>query len=671
MSNLYAWVPWFTELARKIADRGEGFLSESVAKVDWNTKNPPPLVTAGGENIDPFSFFYYLAARSRTAASREIIYPSVDEVFGTSFSGGLSDDDAFVFPVPPAITGLFRDGDSFHPTLLWSLFRQAVVGSGSVQPGAFEEIRTFKGVGIPKLTQALFLVNPEDFLPCDDKSAFELCGNRDAVDDWTSYGVQSRVVRSMFPGLRTYEINRASFLLLPIVSKLADSCAWQSSKYQEENSGKDYWSEFRENGCIHHGRDSSAYLLRPTRGDLVLVRKGSTEGLGIGVVYRNGYKGDWAPEQRLHLLWLNAQPASMWHGKATAFPFSGADKTLGAFRDTMAYRPTFALLEGLGWKDDGSGPGPKPRPVQIDDDELPPGPDLRALAEATLIDESKLQDIRELLEDKKQMIFQGPPGTGKTYLARRLAACLAGNADHVRLVQFHPSYSYEDFVQGYRPTLKDGQAGFRLRNGPLLRMARRAEKKRDTKHFLVIDEINRGNLSKILGELYFLLEYRDEAMRLQYSDKSFSLPPNLYIIGTMNTADRSIALVDLALRRRFHFVEFHPDKPLIEGLLGRWLDRHAPKMHWVEQVVAKANQKLDDRHAAIGPSYFMPRDKQLDEERVRRIWKHSVLPYVEEHLFGHPDLLAEFDLGKLRGKNGGKSTDERTPDSSEPTDANA
>ena len=117
-------------------------------------------------------------------------------------------------------------------------------------------------------------------------------------------------------------------------------------------------------------------------------------------------------------------------------------------------------------------------------------------------------------------------------------------------------------MQGFRPALVNGQPGFELRKGPLLRAADRAGQEPNANHYLVIDEINRGNLAKVFGELYFLLEYRDSEMDLQYSDqgKKFSLPENLYIIGTMNTADRSIALVDLALRRRFYFVEFHPTK---------------------------------------------------------------------------------------------------------------
>ena len=191
-----------------------------------------------------------------------------------------------------------------------------------------------------------------------------------------------------------------------------------------------------------------------------------------------------------------------------------------------------------------------------------------------------LEEIRALLEDKKQVIFQGPPGTGKTYVARKLAMHLAGSEDQVTLVQFHPSYAYEDFVQGFRPTLFDnGQPGFKLTDGPLLRVARYARKHPNTKHFLVIDEINRGNIARIFGELYLCLEYRDSEMGLQYSSgETFSLPCNLYIIGTMNTADRSIALVDLALRRRFYFVEFHPDNEPVNGVLRNWLKNHADGM---------------------------------------------------------------------------------------------
>ena len=289
------------------------------------------------------------------------------------------------------------------------------------------------------------------------------------------------------------------------------------------------------------------------------------------------------------------------------------------------------------------------RDKSYEDIDPPPETGLQGLADELLIERAFLGRIERLLADKRQVVFQGPPGTGKTYVARKLAECLAGSAERVRLVQFHPSYAYEDFVQGFRPVLRDGQPGFELTGGPLLAAAEQARAEPDERHFLVIDEINRGNLSKVFGELYFLLEYRNEEMILQYSAEPFSLPDNLYFIGTMNTADRSIALVDLALRRRFHFVEFHPDKPPVAGVLARWLAKHAAEWAWLAAAVDRANEKLSDRQAAIGPSYFMKRD--LDDEMVRLIWEHNVLPYVEEHLYGEHERLREFDLDALRNED--------------------
>ncbi len=279
---------------------------------------------------------------------------------------------------------------------------------------------------------------------------------------------------------------------------------------------------------------------------------------------------------------------------------------------------------------------------------------LYTLADELLLPPNFLEEICTLLDDKRQVIFQGPPGTGKTYVAQELAKHLAESGERVTPVQFHPSYAYEDFVSGFRPMItENGQAGFALRDGPLLRAAEKARNEPYATHFLIIDEINRGNLAKVFGELYFLLEYRDKSIRMQYQqadEDDFSLPENLYIIGTMNTADRSIALVDLALRRRFYFIEFHPDAEPVKGMLRGWLKQNGfNEMLWVADVVEEANKLLEkDRHAAIGPSYFMKND--LDRKIVERIWKHSVIPYIEELLFGDEDRLDEFDLDKLKDK---------------------
>lgn len=287
-----------------------------------------------------------------------------------------------------------------------------------------------------------------------------------------------------------------------------------------------------------------------------------------------------------------------------------------------------------------------------DDDEIEDGPpsadNIVELAEELFLEPPGfLSLVERLLEDKRQVIFYGPPGTGKTYVARKLAEFYGdGTNGCSRLVQFHPSYSYEDFVEGYRPRAVGGQPGFALVDGPLKEIARDAARNPDSRYVLVIDEVNRANLTKVLGELYFLLEYRNESVTLQYSGEPFALPENLWIICTMNTADRSIALVDAALRRRFYFVPFFPDEQPVEGLLRRWLTEKQPSFLWIADVVDEANRRLGDRNVAIGPSHFMRAD--LTEEWAGLIWDYAVIPYLSEQFFGEEERLAEFDLERLR-----------------------
>ncbi|MDN3905541.1 AAA family ATPase [Arthrobacter sp. YD2] len=273
------------------------------------------------------------------------------------------------------------------------------------------------------------------------------------------------------------------------------------------------------------------------------------------------------------------------------------------------------------------------------------------LAEKLFVGRNDLQEIIDLLQSRNQIVFYGPPGTGKTFLAGKLARHLVGeeHANHVTTVQFHPSYAYEDFFEGYRPVKgTDGQVAFSLVSGPLRRIAGAAAAERDKPFFLIIDEMNRGNLAKVFGELYFLLEYRDQSIDLQYnSEEKFVLPPNLFIIGTMNTADRSIATVDAAIRRRFAFVELHPQEGMTKGVLERFLAANGRDQK-AAQLLNALNNEIDaeKRDLMIGPSYFMKPDS-VSPAGLKQIWKYELLPLLEEHYYGsmsRQDIHAKFGL---------------------------
>lgn len=286
---------------------------------------------------------------------------------------------------------------------------------------------------------------------------------------------------------------------------------------------------------------------------------------------------------------------------------------------------------------------------------LPEDIDISALGDELKLDESWLSRVIGALHRRGQVILYGPPGTGKTYVAKAITRAIGANAGSSLRIQFHPSYTYEDFFAGYRPREKDGQLIFELTMGPLRRISDAARREPGVTHVLMIDEINRANLSKVFGELYYLLEYRDEPIDLLYAGSgtdggdTFSLPTNVVIIGTMNTADRSIALLDSAMRRRFSFFELHPDVPPIAGILDRWTDAY-PQSFDVSGLFAELNSRIRDREDRIGPSHLLRTD-DLSRSALEAIWTENLMPLLEErHLGSAIDVHATFALSVLLEK---------------------
>ena len=261
--------------------------------------------------------------------------------------------------------------------------------------------------------------------------------------------------------------------------------------------------------------------------------------------------------------------------------------------------------------------------------------------------------LKGLLLRKKNVILQGAPGVGKTYAAQRLAFAIMGFKDisRVKVVQFHQSYSYEDFIMGFRP---DGN-GFKLMEGPFYKFCKEAENDNERPYFFIIDEINRGNLSKIFGELLMLIECdkrgEKNAIRLLYKDEQFSVPSNVYIIGMMNTADRSLAMIDYALRRRFAFFDMEPAFST-DGFKTKQATIQNPKYDVLITKVQLLNKAIAEDPSLgpgfrIGHSYFCT-NELVDDSWLSSVVEFELIPLLSEYWFDEPSKVESWSE-QLRG----------------------
>ena len=363
MKELFQWVPWFRELARAVGEGRREGLVEQAKMVDWAGKKRAVLAE-GEDKADPLTFFYHLASiAGGKAEKRETVYASVAEVFGIESDFDYSRKDGFIFPIPPGLQVRFNNTGA-NPQLLWEMFDQARVldgtSYGTVSADTFAKVLQINGVAVPKLTQVLFLINPKAFLPFDAAAVLPLGIGRftkpPAKMSWAEYVDEMGSVRDAFPGCHGYEINVIGYLWT------SGEFPRKGNRWYQIGTGEDGWRDFRDNHCAHLGgqadmdrpEEGEYRLDEPKRGDVILVRSGTQEGRGIGIVYHNDYGERSHQNDRIHVLWVNKKRAPL-AAKMPAVRFSRVGRTsYEAFAKCDAYSATVGLMQPPQWGTEGS-----------------------------------------------------------------------------------------------------------------------------------------------------------------------------------------------------------------------------------------------------------------------------------------------------------------------------
>lgn len=594
MKEIYDWVPWFRELAKKIAKWDREYFNKTAREVDWcGSNNPFEQIN----QIDPLHFFLFLAEKN-TKHQRDKVYRSVHEKFNLSGTPLEMTEHKAIdgYVIQGLATLIPHPSSDLSP--IWSLFKQAVEDNPDIERETFKTVLDISKIGVTRLTQWLFLINPECFIPVDKRFP-RLAESEKKIKEngWDAYKKVLEDIKAKYPGYEFYKIARNPTAM----DRRMKFKEWARQDCSEETVDR--------YDTLLAGERTSSRNQKEVNNALNSIERGDS------IVY------DLTDLAELEKVRQNCNEQKRIR--------QAENPNTGGKAPTSVIGKYIKFLER---QNNNSVTSPQPKTMKY----------------------------------SLNQILYGPPGTGKTWRTINLAvAIIEGQSEEdlvsqegreeikrrfdelkeagqIEMVTFHQNYTYEDFIEGIRPLLADTRDGsqrerdlaYELCDGIFKEIVKRAESDPEQNYTLIIDEINRGNIAKIFGELITLIEEskrinqenkEDQAtVILPYSQESFGVPANLYIIGAMNTADRSIALLDTALRRRFRFIEMMPDiKHVSENVAGVNCRKMLEAMN--ERI-----RFLFDREHQIGHTYFIKVSKMHD---LADTFKFNIIPLLQEYFY--------------------------------------
>lgn len=716
MDNQFAWVDFYKEFAGKLLayknNRGE--LVNKVRAIYAEAGINMPTLEKDNQlvDIDPFTVFGFFNKSSMREANRSKIITAVKKIFNVQTEVPTSFESIPVLNNQNATFYYFIDsrGDEDIDDL-WGLFESAL--KYAANPTAenrvplakyFDQVINKKGNGNSKITMGLYWISPNSFLNLDSRNKWYIyesgkipaavVGDLPEIEMKISADKYFAILEKLRVYLQSPESPLKNFKELSFEAwKYSTQVNEEKKRVQAQREqkgagladedvdtvhywiyspgdGARKWDEFYKRGVMglgwHQIGDFNQYASKdemktamkekidPSRpyknaahatwqfltemkpGDIVFAKKGMHSLIGRGVV-TSEYIYDTEDAE-----YPNIRKINWTHNEEKPHPGQAVTKTL---TDITAYTDYVAKLNALyeGGADDDD--------VEPEEKEFPEY-SVEKYLEEVYMDGDSYDTLVELIRVKKNVILQGAPGVGKTFAAKRLAYSMMGVKDQERvmMVQFHQSYTYEDFIEGFRPSSTSN--GFEIKKGSFYNFCKKAADDLENEYFFIIDEINRGNLSKIFGELFMLIENdkRGNALQLLYSDEKFFVPANVYIIGMMNTADRSLAMLDYALRRRFAFFEMKPgfdSDGFHEYRMALGNSKFDRLIDCVEKLntVIEADDSLGEG-CCIGHSYFCNL-KTVTDKALSNIVEYEMVPLLKEYWYDEPIKVKDW-TEKLR-----------------------